>query len=375
MNYEIILSKSITAKRFGVQGTVASPTKRSSLIPVLMLAAELEEEGKNLTALALRANLLSNLSIVASKNILDRLTRLGLFYKLDSNGYFQLGTIEIGDAYVLTEMGKEAANQQEIWENQYGSWEILVVNHPYFPMSIIELIPSKFAKEEDKEDSENSSRQNSGSSPLPRLVLEQVEKNQELSKGRKRIENLESKCQTYPDQPLILKVKVSSKGVIAQLFQSENELISNPLLDISPNEAITELLNIASNGNYDSVNNQVRTHFDPNNLSLERSIEIYRPKLGKESFENTLVPRVPHFPKSREDAIQWHYHLLCKTPIEWFSSPTAFNKHERTFAAIFAPEFEILPVSLESAVEFNRQLNTQFYDRMNFETLNDLAYS
>lgn len=376
MKYKIELKKTITAKRYLVQGTVAFPTKRSSLIPILMLAAERKAEDQYLTVSDLHASMLSKLPLPASKNVLNKLTTLGLLDPLHSMGGigYRYSPEEIEEGFLLTELGQDAADHQEIWENQYSTWEITIVDHPFFAQAIVDVVASKWEKEETRDGEEPKSKLKTPSIHLPKQIMEHADNTLELQSGRQRIEQLEPKCQALPDQTLQLEIKIGEGGVFGRLLRGQAELIHHLMEDLDAYEAVTELLDTASDGNYDSEQDQIFVHFDRNRLEMEREIQIKEPVFAGQKFDSINIPKVTHFPKTKADAVSWYQHLVCKSATDWFTTIEAFEKHERTIAAKFVVEYEILAISLQTAVELSREIDTPFYDRMKFETLNDLVY-
>ncbi len=376
MKYKLELKKTITAKRYLVQGTIAFPTKRSSFIPILMLAAEREVEGGYLSVSDLHEAMLSKLPLIASKNILNKLTTLGLFDPLHSRGKigYQYDPEEIEERYVLTEIGQDAADHQEIWENQYGTWEITIVDHPFFAQAIVDVVPSKWEKEEAREGEEPRSKLKTPSIHLPNLIQEHAEYVLDLRNGRQIIEQLEPQCQVLLDERLQMVIKIAEGGILGKLLRGQVELVNEIMVGFDPFKAITELLDTASDGNYDAEKDQILVRFDGNQLSMERDIQIARPVFAWQEFDSITIPKVTHFPKTKADATSWYQHLVCKSARDWFATNEAFKQHERSIASKFAIGYEIPPMSLQNAVALSREINKDFYDRMKFETLNDLVY-
>ena len=172
------LTKNIKVRVYEVLADYKIKVKKSPFIAILKFA---NENGGKITSDQLYNDFLQPLSVKACENILDRLAIMGYFdYEYYDDEYYD-------EHYTLTNLGYEAAKQEEFYEDRNGVLKIFFAENEFIEQKVVKI------EEVNRPDSfEEKDLININQTELNKL--QNANKQVVLESGTFILENFQEKC-------------------------------------------------------------------------------------------------------------------------------------------------------------------------------------
>ena len=343
----ITLRKNEQIEIYQIELALKEKTKQSPFIAVLILA----KEQSNITAKSLQQNLLPPLPLRACENLLQRLSQQGYLKERYSR-------------YTLTDIGKQSATDKSFWVGEKGVYNVYIGH--------LKLLTQKIIRREKVERSEDD-RNGNQAIDTPHFISEYKNKVLKINEKEIRIEGIEKKCFQLKTPNCSFEIEAKDDASLFKI-RKEKQTLFETSFDTNETDLKKELLQSSNEFKYDKDKQAILSEFNPENISLQRKVEIKKPVLKSIPFDPVEIDNVSFIPLDKENADRWYGELLFKNTNKYFLDESSYKEFADEMATTILQHYKITIPERSKLIEMYSKRENAFYQTAKLETIDYLNY-
>jgi hypothetical protein len=371
----IILQKKEKISVYQVAMELQVEMDKHPFISILMLAGELYNEDKAITATDLRLKLFPPLPERACLNLLKRLEADDYLCPAKGSKPTNRFNDTLNSEYYfdLTSKGKQSIESRSVWIGEKGIYNIYIADNPLAIQRIVAI------RRVTPNEIQNSSHLENWKSS--KTI-------QDLEKTYVDIKGIDNKGNTYNNERYYI-AKMDDKCFELQAEDCDLEIAAKPNVPIQLHLTFkkNQYQTMVFNHTYDTLKEALLTHqfgkayqkpyiltnYNAEQLNFTRDIDIEHFKWDDNVFENTHLKDVPCRPSNSKEAQFWYEAILTNQVTKYYMD-SDFEILSENCQKEFKPYF-ILPImSRQNLAEKISSEKKNFYLKAKLETIDFLTY-